>query len=221
MRGGQALSVYAERSGLSRQSRLPSDAEFFRLFDVRRSGRELASAESLLEHFRARQTSNFFAAFSDRAETVAQLRTRFGASAQTAVIERARKICAGRFDLLGLHDLSFGEPLDWHLEPVSGKRVSLKHWSRINYLDAEAAGDKKIIWELNRHQYFMTLGRAYWYTDDERYAQVFAAHLEAWMDANPPKQGINWASSLELSFRAISWLWAFHFFKDSKHLSPA
>ena len=60
----------------------------------------------------------------------------------------------------------------------------------------------------------MTLGQAYWLTRDERYARIFVAHLEAWMDANPPKLGINWASSLEVAFRSISWLWAFYFFKS-------
>ena len=50
-------------------------------------------------------------------------------------------------------------------------------------LDAEETGDKKIIWELNRHQHFFTLGVAYWLTDDERFAETFARHLESWMDA--------------------------------------
>ena len=40
------------------------------------------------------------------------------------------------------------------------------------------------------------------------------------MDQNPPKLGINWASSLEVAFRAIAWLWAFYFFKDSAELTP-
>jgi hypothetical protein len=39
------------------------------------------------------------------------------------------------------------------------------------------------------------------------------------MDQNPPKLGINWASSLEVSFRVISWLWAFHFFQHSPKLN--
>jgi hypothetical protein len=56
-------------------------------------------------------------------------------------------------------------------------------------------------------------------TGDERTARVFTAHLDAWMDANPPKLGINWASSLEVAFRSMSWLWAFYFFKSSPSLS--
>jgi hypothetical protein len=127
----------------------------------------------------------------------------------------------GKFDLLGARDLDFGTPVDWHLEPTSGVRAPLAHWSEIDFLDPRVAGDKKFTWELNRHQYFMTLGRAYWHTGDETFAETFAAHVAAWMDANPPKLGINWASSLEVAFRAISWLWSLHFFKDSHALTPA
>jgi hypothetical protein len=39
------------------------------------------------------------------------------------------------------------------------------------------------------------------------------------MDQNPPKLGINWASSLEIAFRSISWLWALQFFAGSPALS--
>ena len=88
------------------------------------------------------------------------------------------------------------------------------HWSQIDFLDARVSGDKKITWELNRHQFFQQLGRAYWRTGDESYAESYVAYVTSWMDANPPKLGINWASSLEVSFRVISWLWALYFFKD-------
>ncbi|HEY0077649.1 MAG TPA: alginate lyase family protein [Pyrinomonadaceae bacterium] len=218
VRGAQALSVYAERAGSAR--RVPEDAEFFSLFEASRVGGASLSAESLLEHFRTRTSPRFFPSFANRSETVEEWRRRFGVEALGALVERAERITRGRFQLLGLPDISFGEPIDWHFEPRSNRRAPHLHWSRIDYLDPSVAGDKKIIWELNRQQYFMVLGRAYWLTGDERYAETFAAHLDAWMDSNPPKLGINWASSLEVAFRSISWLWALHFFKHSTHLSP-
>ncbi|MEW6127509.1 MAG: alginate lyase family protein [Acidobacteriota bacterium] len=135
------------------------------------------------------------------------------------ILDRAGRAINGRFDLLGFTDLSFGDPIDWHLEPISGKRTPLTHWSTIDYLNPEIAGDKKITWELNRHAHFVTLGQAYWLTNDERYAQAFVAQASHWMDANPPNLGINWASSLELAFRSISWLWALHLFAESHHLT--
>ena len=220
VRGAQALAASAERNNLSPEAREPSDSTLFKLLDAAHLKRGSSLAESLLEHFRARTSPCFFAAFADPDATVAELRRRFGPHVEAAVIERADRIGEGRFDLLGLRDIHFGQPIDWHLEPVSGKRAPLVHWSRIDYLNADVAGDKKIIWELNRHQYFATLGRAYWYTRDERYARTFITHISGWMNHNPPKLGINWASSLEVAFRAISWLWALHFFKNSPHLTP-
>lgn len=160
------------------------------------------------------KASRFFHGFENLEKSVAELRSRWPETAQR-IVEQADRICEGRFDLLGFTNVSFGDPIDWHFEPFSGKRVPLLHWSKLDYLDAGVAGDKKIVWELNRHQYFMKLGQAYRLTGDERYARTFVEHLEAWLTANPPKLGINWASSLEVAFRSISWLWALYFFKDA------
>ena len=52
------------------------------------------------------------------------------------IVEQADRICEGKFDLLGFTNLSFGDPIDWHFEPVSGKRIPLLHWSKLDYLDA-------------------------------------------------------------------------------------
>jgi hypothetical protein len=217
VRGAQALHSFTERRGWSSLAKLPTDQAFLELLDQNRLKRELWSARELLEHFQTRSEPKFFPSFADRETTVSEFKRRWP-DADQRIVEKANRIVAGKFDLLGLRNLSFGEPIDWQLEPVSGKRAPLAHWSRLNYLDADVSGDKKIVWELNRHQYFMTLARGYWLTGDERYAQTFVAHLSAWMDQNPPKLGINWASSLEVAFRSISWLWAFYFFKDSTTL---
>src|SRR5690242_6146348 len=137
-----------------------------------------------------------------------------------SLIPAADRILTNRFTLLGHPDLDFGSPIDWHLDAVSGKRAPRIHWSRIPYLNADVVGDHKVVWEINRHQHFYVLGRAYRLTKDEKYARRFAEHLESWMDENPPKVGINWASSLEVSYRAIAWLWAFELFHDSPALTP-
>lgn len=215
VRGAQSLNSVLERRGWSSLTKLPTDQEFFPLLRT-----QVQSGEELLENFRARTTPIFFAGLSDKAETVKALRATWPTAA-SRIVAKADRIVGGKFDLLGLRDLNFGDPIDWQLEPISGKRAPLVHWSRVNYLDAAVTGDKKIVWELNRHQHFITLGQAYWLTGDERYAQAFAAHVVSWMDQNAPKLGINWASSLEVAFRSISWLWALHFFSASPSLTPA
>jgi hypothetical protein len=113
-----------------------------------------------------------------------------------------------------------GDNIDWHRDAVSGNRAPLVHWSRINPLDADAVGDSKVTWELNRHQWLVHLGQAYRLSGDEHYAQVFVDSVRDWMAANPAGMGINWASSLEVSYRLISWCWALNLFRDSEVLTP-
>ena len=217
-RSSQAVAAFAERRGWSSLTRLPSDQALSRLFVVAPvKGGAFEASPDFLEHFRARKEPAFFAGFDKPEAVVAELRRRWPL-AGPQIISQANRIVAGRFDLLGFKDLSFGNPINWQLEPVSGKSAPAIHWSRLDYLNFDVAGDKKITWELNRHQHFLKLGQAYWLTGDEKYAATFVAHINSWMDQNPPKLGINWASSLEVALRSISWLWAFHYFKDSPAL---
>ncbi len=220
VRGRQRLVAWSERAGVSRQLRVPDDPRFARILAGGRPGSTAPTAAALLERFRARTTPRFFAAFDQPADVVAVLRRRWP-ELEGRVLEAAECIRRGQFDLLGRSRLDFGRPVDWHVDPVSGERVARVHWSRVEHPKPESAIDYKVIWELNRHQYFAILGKAYWYTGDERYAATFVEHLMGWMDANPPKCGVNWASSVELAFRAISWIWGLYFFKTSPCLTEA
>jgi hypothetical protein len=126
---------------------------------------------------------------------------------------RAHRILAGRYDVLGYRQLQWTSAdgkVDWHLDPVSGRRAPLRFWADVQYLDP-ASGDHKVIWELNRHQHWLALGRALWLTGDARYRHAMIGQLQQWMAANPPLVGINWASMLEIALRAISWTWGLHF----------
>jgi hypothetical protein len=151
-----------------------------------------------------------------------QVRKAFPSAAQDS-IRHAEPLISGCFDLLGYRGLRFSDepvsdersPIDWHFDPVHRRRGPRVFWARVPYLDP-SCGDHKIIWELNRHQYWTALGRAYWLTGDSRYRDAWVTHLESWMEANPPLTGINWASMLELALRSISWLWALHFFAASE-----
>ena len=176
--------------------------------------------DALLGGFRTR-TPAFFGAFDDPRATVDAL-VAHTPDDRARVLTRAERVLAGRFDLLGYEGLSYGAPVDWQRDPVHARRApDALHWSRVPYLNAAVVGDHKVTWEVNRQQYLVVLGQAYWYTRDERYARAFAEHVTAWMDANPPKRGINWTSSLEVAFRAMSWIWALHFFRDAEALTPA
>ncbi len=125
----------------------------------------------------------------------------------TNILRRADHIVQHRFDLLGYHDLAYGSPIDWHSDKVHKKRAPRRIFYRIKYLDFAEVGDAKITWELNRHQNLVTLAKAYHLTGDSRFAEELVRQWYHWQAVNPYPVGINWASSLEVGFRAISWLW--------------
>ena len=217
-RGGQALSAYSEQFGFG--DKVPTDKEFYGLIQKSHFPRQEVSPCPLWDAFFSISQTSFFPSFAEREKTVELFNRFFSDKTARAYIAEAERIVDGRFNLLGYKNLHFGEDVDWHYEPIAKKRSPLQHWKRFDELDASETGDKKIIWELNRHQHFFVLGVAYWLTGEERFAATFVRHLKGWMRQNPPGMGINWASSLEISFRAISWIWAFHFFKDSRLFMP-
>ena len=135
-------------------------------------------------------------------------------SAREQAVGRAEQILSGRYDLLGYRALQVGGTPDWHTDPVHGRRSPVAYWADVPFLDP-SSGDHKIIWELNRHQHWLALGRAYALSGDRRFYHCFVAQLQSWLRANPPLVGTNWASMLELAFRSLSWLWALEMFADA------
>ena len=149
---------------------------------------------------------------------VNELKSRLPAADRVAILDRAQLVCDGSFTLLGFSSQSYGSPVNWQRDPLTQREAPLIHWSRVPYLDAERVGDHKITWEVNRHQWLITLGQAWLLTGDAFYPETAAKLLREWLAANPPKLGINWCSALELSFRVQSWIHAFRLFHGAPQL---
>jgi len=184
----------------------------------RRPAPSLTECARRLEAFRATASASFFSGATD--ELTPRLLADVMPEQAFELIGGADVILAGRYDLLGYRGLCFGDPVDWHLDPVSQRRAPFVHASRLDPLDASSVGDSKVIWELNRHQWLVTLGQAYQVSGDERYAEAFVAHLDSWRSANPVGWGLNWASSLEAALRLMAWCWALVLFRRSGALRP-
>jgi hypothetical protein len=81
-------------------------------------------------------------------------------------------------------------------------------------------GDREFTWLLNRHTYFLELGRAYLRTGDEKYAAAFNEIVTDWIVSNPvadadgPSRN-SWRT-LEAGIRMFnSWQMGWQSFKDS------
>jgi len=175
---------------------------------------EWLDAHRELRHHLASGPARFVIAPSLKPTVASRIRREFPDSVGAAAA-RADRILAGEHDLLGFRGLRFdsGGTTDWHFDPVHDRRAPRRFWADVAYLDP-GCGDHKIIWELNRHQHWLVLGRASWLTGNPKYRVAWLSDLECWLADNPPLVGINWASMLELALRSLSWIWAVHFFGD-------
>ncbi len=121
----------------------------------------------------------------------------------------AEKLLRREYPLLGF-EITPGDPIDWRRDFKSGRTSAAAYFRRIPYLDFARVGDHKVVWELNRLQHLVLLAQAWLLGDDPRFGRELTAQLEDWRRANPMHVGVNWASALEVAFRALSLIWIFH-----------
>jgi len=178
-----------------------------------------ANRSPKLRSGKASEQPNFFFSAKTVPSLCSLLRQRFPGRAEEIIL-RAERICEHRFDLLGYEDLDYGKQIDWHCDRVHGKRAPRKAWYKIRYLDFAEVGDSKVIWELNRHQHLVTLAKAYRLSGDQKFATELFRQWESWHRENPYPIGANWASSLEVGFRSLSWLWMYFLLKGSEGMVP-
>ncbi len=110
-------------------------------------------------------------------------------------------------DLLGQRVRLVAGEIDWQADPHTSQRT----WGAAVLDEGDAVSvtgaDVKYVWEINRQQFLTTLGRAFWFTGEPRYARGIVELVRDWIEQNPAGRGVNWSSPLEVAMRAISWLW--------------
>ncbi|HJQ34527.1 MAG TPA: alginate lyase family protein [Pyrinomonadaceae bacterium] len=211
-RGFVALRRRRERAAfagatVNEEARAPQLAPEF----TRMSGAEL------LAHFRTRETPRFFAGFEDvEREEGRALLARLAAGA----FEEAREVAAHRWPVLGYGRLEFGAEPDWLREPASGVRWPLGFHADVRLVRGDGS-DVRVLWELNRLEQLLTLGRAYALTRDETLAEEFFAQVESWRAQNPVGSGPNWACAMEAALRAMNLTAALRLFRRSRALTEA
>lgn len=138
-----------------------------------------------------------------------------------AVIEAADQVCNHVFDLLGSGVVSAGDPIDWHRDVKSGYR-----WRSDVYCSDIPHGqghgvDIKVPWELSRGYHLVLLAQAAQLTGEEKYARECMAQMSAWIEANQPGYGVNWACPMDVAIRAVNWLWALALMADHSLVASA
>jgi len=143
---------------------------------------------ALVVHFKTRTRPKFHFGPADKPAILSAIESDW----RKATIRAADETCQNIFRFRHLGPVKFEAGVEWTFGPQ---------------------GNVDWTWDLNRHPYFNTLGKAYWYTGDEKYAEKFVELLLDWINKNPA--GVNkpnWESVLEIAARLNNWIWAYHFF---------
>ncbi len=155
--------------------------------------------------------------FTPERENVRQLfQQHFGREVEEC-LRRADGFLEHRFTMLG-SSFSFHNHIDWHIDPVTGHSYKRNFYRKVNIFHNDGKTDIKHVWEVNRHQFFIDLAKAYLVTREEKYAIKVIELFNQWVEENPYKIGINWTSALEVAVRAYAWIWALNFLIDSKRV---
>jgi uncharacterized heparinase superfamily protein len=150
----------------------------------------------LVSYFKARKKPRFHFDARDRGQICALV----PADVKASTVQEAEAMCRGTFRFRGV-TVHFDGQVDW------------EHCPR---------GNKDWTWDLNRHSYFATLGRAYWYTGDERYVRCFNSLLADWIEHNPVDlRAPNWESVFEVAYRINAWIGAYYLFRDAPSFDVA
>jgi hypothetical protein len=174
---------------------------------------------SSLNGFIKRKKPIFFFNPGKKQEIIENMENKFPEYIIKCILD-AERICTHEFDLLGSGKYGLGKEIDWQTDFKSGFKWNQTEYylgtsKYLDYLKKNISADIKVPWELSRCQHFITLGKAYWYTHEEKYAQEFVSEIESWIENNPMEFGVNWVCTMDITIRAINWIWAYYFFNDS------
>jgi len=131
-----------------------------------------------------------------------------------ATMAQAERVRQRRFGFFG-REFTYGMEIDWQRDPVTDRR-----WPSVYHADVPVHGgdvgfgDVKYVWELNRQQFLVDLGKAWYLARDREDLRAVRDLVRSWIAGNPYATGVNWSCALEPAFRAFSWLWAYYFTLD-------
>ncbi|NQT12494.1 MAG: alginate lyase family protein, partial [Planctomycetes bacterium] len=134
-----------------------------------------------------------------------------GKAEDYSLFEQGEEILAHRFSAGGF-DVDFGEKIEWNYFPLK-------------LPNGNPDTEYTVIHSINRFGHLKTVGRLYWYSRDERYAQEFVDQVTDHVQSNPaPEKYIRftavWSRLTACSPLNGSWLDAWNHFLPSETFTP-
>ncbi|MBD3307973.1 hypothetical protein GF339_16165 [candidate division KSB3 bacterium] len=183
-------------------------------------GNDEKAFEQFYHYLKIRNTPLFLCNWWKREEIVETLKLHYTESV-LSLLEAANQILQQQFLLFSSYPIQADSPIDWNTSYEAGTEGNGILWppgkayTRSELLE-DSRGDIHFVWALNRHQHFLDLGQAYWYTLDETYVEEFMREINGWIAQNPYPHSVNWVDPYEIALRGIFWLFGYTLFFPSE-----
>jgi asparagine synthase (glutamine-hydrolysing) len=161
-----------------------------------------------------RAEGDFSSVFADPPAVAESIRPLVSPERLDALRFEAREAVRGRIVCFGKWPADFGNPIDWHRNPLNLNRWRAEsHWST-SLADETRVGDVKLSWEIARfpHAYRMARCAAFFPETAPDLSAAFLYQLRHFIEFNPLGRGIHWNSGQEIALRLVAWLFALNAF---------
>ncbi len=210
---------YRMLTAWERSRHQPDRAIDLQRVDLRMSGmpRQHASWREWLLARRRERHASFLPGLDNKEQMRELFRTRYAREFEVSK-RKAEDTRSHIFEFFGQR-FHYESQIDWHADPVSRQRWPLVYHRDVPIHDAASRfGDVKYVWELNRQQFLLDLGKVCFLEDSGTHAADAVGLVKSWILQNPRGLGVNWSCALEPAFRSLSWLWTYHLCLDSNGL---
>ena len=132
---------------------------------------------------------------------------------------QAQAAARGHIVCFGHDTVDFGQPIDWHLHPQSGRRwPAHAYWWR-SMRSAAHIGDVKLTWEVGRFPHAYDMARAAAFLPDMApdMAHALGTQIVEFIAANPMPMGVHWFSGQEIAVRLLAWVFALDTLLSRQH----
>ncbi len=133
-----------------------------------------------------------------------------GEDGKVILLKEADEIVAGKVRIFGetvALDFKYAQALQ-HWTAYESDHKLLSSFTFLH-------NDIKYLWEPARFAFAFTLGRAFYLTQDDQYAEAFWKYFESFTQNNPANLGPHWMNGQEVAIRMLALVWAAHVFETA------
>ena len=187
---------------------LPTLAKFYKYIPIERISLRGIDSLSKKEEFLVRMEKILGANLPDIVRCVSE-------EDRYSILCQADAARQNIFDVLGSGPVKM-DPINWSREIKTQYEWPVGvYYLKLRGLTPQGS-DIKVPWEISRCHHLLWMAEAYCLTNDENYATAIIEQIRHWILNNPLMYSVNWTCAMDVSIRAINWMYALSLIGKSK-----